>query len=442
MRLRDLAGRRVCLLGFGREGSATLEVLQRAAVLQGEAAPRVSIADRQPIADVPCPVLSGPDYLRAIEDHDVVIRSPGVWDPRLELVAHKVTTPTNLLLAEAAQRGTTVVGVTGTKGKSTTSSLIHHLLVAAGRPARLLGNIGVPAITALLDPEALSEVLVLELSSFQLHDLERGPTVGVITSFFDEHLDYHGTAARYEAAKARLFARQRAGDYALFDAESAACRRIAAHSPGVQVEYRAADVPDGATRLRGQHNRGNAAAACAAVAVLGVPPAATRAALSGFAPLQHRLATVGGQRGVTWIDDSLATIPEAVIAALDSLAPDVGTLIVGGHDRGFYRFDALAEAIVGHRVGVVVTLPTTGTQVSAALERCPRPHATRAFPAGSMEEAVRIAAAHTQPGRIALLSPGAPSHNMFRDYRDRSAAFRRCIEQLDESGADAVATQS
>ncbi len=443
MRLDELGGRRVALWGFGREGRATL------AVLTAMANPPAGIAvvtdgpptdaERAPAAALPW--LHGEEGITWLCASDVVVRSPGISryrDDALRVAAStRVTTATNLWGAEHEDE--TVIAVTGSKGKSTTSSLIDHLARAAGVRTVLAGNIGIPLL-AHLHPDPAPDLWVLELSSHQISDLDWSPRIGVLLNLYREHLDWHGTEERYFADKLNLFA-HRPGMVAVLNREDARTRALAPalpgrhvwfgdpagyHTDGSAILWRDERLVDGdRLKLRGRHNLLNACAALIALEEAGVEVRSLVPALSGFRPLRHRLEPVGDAGGVTFVNDSIATIPEATVAALDALEGRPVVLIAGGFDRG-QDYASLARRLRRDRgVLAVVTLPPSGNRLAGELAALPG--APPVLSADDLDEAVRLARAHAIPGSVMLLSPGAPSYGAFRDFEARGDAFRALV---------------
>jgi UDP-N-acetylmuramoylalanine--D-glutamate ligase len=375
------------------------------------------------------------ELVAALSGCDVVVRSPGVSIYRRELQALRaagtpVTTATSLWLAEHGGAG--VIGVTGTKGKSTTAALAFHLARSAGRTALLAGNIGVPALDLLDDEPA--EVTVLELSSYHTADLEIGPEVAVVTNLYREHTDWHGSEQAYRADKLRLLGLQGVRVAVL----SARDARLA--TLDVDVETVRFGLPDGwdaldggiALRgellaaadelpLRGEHNVLNLCAALTALEALGVAPAPLPGALDGFQPLPHRLETVAERDGVAWVNDSISTTPESTIAALASFPGRELILIGGGQDRG-QDYTQLADVVAGAGA-TVIGVPSTGERLLAAARAAGVPPA-RAIAAEDLREAVELARALAQPGTTVLLSPAAPSYDNYRDFEQRGERFR------------------
>jgi UDP-N-acetylmuramoylalanine--D-glutamate ligase len=351
---------------------------------------------------------------------DVIIKSPGVRKYRPELVAFEaaggvVTGLTAMVLAE--REGLRTVGVTGTKGKSTTASLVAHLLAAANVPVELAGNIGRPAAEVLDERE---KWLVLECSSYQSADVTVSPVVGVFTSIYEEHLDWHGTYERYVSDKLALFA---SSDVVFVNGMQPALVELSQRIRRRQVVTDAdALLPLDGLRLQGEHNRRNAnlAVHAAAMIVGDIHPAFAHA-LTTFEPLEHRLHTLGWYGGLMVVDDVLATAPEAVLHALDVFADRPVTVLVGGYDREIdYR--TFGAALLLRPTVRVIAMGPAGRRVADEMERA---GAARPLTVGSLPEAVD--AVDPAERGVLLLSPGATSYGEFADYRARSAAFRQLL---------------
>jgi UDP-N-acetylmuramoyl-L-alanine---L-glutamate ligase len=409
------------------------------------------------------------ELVAALAGCDVVVRSPGVSIYRPELCALReagtpVTTPTSLWLAERGGEG--VIGVTGTKGKSTTAALAAHLARAAGRTAQLAGNIGVPALD-LLDGES-PDVTVVELSSYHTADLATGPEVALVTSLFREHTDWHGSEAAYRADKLRLLGlpgvrmavvnwrdewlreQLESGGRTRFgraptagrgatgtDADGAVPRLLrygvadgwdsVADGIALNGELRASAVQ---LPLRGEHNALNLCGALTALGAIGVVPVLPDS-LNGFQPLAHRLETVAERDGVLWVDDSISTTPESTLAALASFPGRELILIGGGQDRG--QNYAQLGRVLAELGATVIGVPTTGPRLLAAAHDAGVLGA-RALEAADMREAVALArdVAAARPGAVVLLSPAAPSYDNYRDFEQRGERFRELVaSQLD-----------
>jgi UDP-N-acetylmuramoyl-L-alanine---L-glutamate ligase len=330
--------------------------------------------------------------------------------------------------------------VTGSKGKSTTSALIAHLAAARGLRVQLAGNIGVPLADLIATDGAAVDLWVLELSSFQTSDLVTSPPIGVLLNLYREHTDWHGTVDRYWADKLNLFAHRPAMTSVLNAADPHVRDRVAAlPNPRWFLRPDGFDVgPEGVRRdgapfaergriaLAGDHNLANVCAALTALEVAGVPVDGAQDALARFRPLAHRMEPVGERDGVLFVDDSIATIPEATVAAARALAPRPVVLLVGGHDRRQDYAPLAAHVASDPSVAAVVALPGNGPRI---LERLaaepPRPGRSPvpAEQAEDLDDAVARAIRRVPPGGVVLLSPGAPTGDDFADFQVRGDAF-------------------
>jgi UDP-N-acetylmuramoylalanine--D-glutamate ligase len=444
MRLSDLGGQRVALWGFGREGRAALAALRaqrvapRSVTIVTDGAPDPGAAP----GDVEW--VHGEAGLPRLLAADVVIRSPGISryrdDARRVAEATRVTTGTRLWFAEHA--GDPVVAVTGSKGKSTTTSLVAHLAGAAGLRTVLAGNIGVPLLS-VLHPDPAPQLWALELSSQQISDLDRSPRIGVLLNLYREHLDWHGTMERYAADKLNLFGHREDGT-AVLNREDEGTRERASrlrsrlvwfadpsgyHTDGAAIWWREERLVGGdELALRGRHNLLNACAALCALEEAGVDARGHARAIADFRPLAHRLETVGEAAGVTYVNDSISTIPESAVAALDAMGGRQVVLIAGGFDRGQDHAPLLRRLSGARDVLAVIALPPSGERLAEELER--DAGAPPVLRAPDLAEAVREARARSPAGAVVLLSPAAPSYGAFRDFEQRGDAFRAMVARL------------
>ena len=442
MRSSDLAGARVLILGTGREAMALAESLHdRVASLSaaddvegaGASAWRERWGDAVPLAIAPAPE----DYRGRI---DVVLASPGIPRAaplRSALAAMDVpeSSGTDLWLSEHAPA---TIGITGSKGKSTTSALTHAILRAHGVDAALGGNIGIPLLA--LGP---AERYVAELSSYQSSSVTVSPDVAVLTALFPEHLDWHGSEAAYYADKLNLIGHSPRvvvvnGEDPRLQEQLARLHPDAPLAPVGDVagaRWRLDDevisrdgrafVPRSRLSVMGRHNALNAALALAAAEASGVDldPEASGQALADFAPLDHRLQQITDPSGLLFVDDSLSTSPFATVAALRAFDRDDIVLLVGGQDRGVPT-TPLAEHLAVSPIAGIVGLPDSGPRLVADLAGTGVPSEL----AADMDDAVRIARRLAPAGGLVLLSPGAPSYGRYKDFADRGRAFREAIE--------------
>jgi len=423
---------RVAVFGHGVEGRSTLAWLTG----RGGRDVRVVSATRPTELDPGVPWFADTDVAGALDGVELVIRSPGIKPahPLLQAAAARripVTSATVLFVEAARSAGLAVVGVTGSKGKSTTATLLAKTLEAASIPNVLVGNIGRAPLDVLEEAVSNRPVVVFEMSSYQTHDLTTGPSVAVITRLFPEHLDWHGDASSYYAAKLRIAATQRPDDVTIWNAADPELARRVPLGPARHIAYGKGPpgFSDAGMLLRGGHNRMNAAAALAAASIFGAQPAHLESVLTTFAGLPHRLEDLGLHGGLRWVNDSIATAPEAAVAALDALGDDIATYVGGGTDRGF-DFTPLARALADHATPHVILLPPGGPAILAALRAVDPATAARALMADDLGQAVALAARSTPAGKTVLFSPASPSYGVFTNFEERGDAFRRLVNAL------------
>ena len=316
-----------------------------------------------------------------------------------------------------------VIGVTGSKGKSTTSSLIHAILKQAGKNVKLVGNIGEPAITHIGEGGE-GVIFVMEMSSYQLMQLTRSPQIAMVTSFFPEHLDYHKTLEDYKDAKMHITRFQTPDDTVFFFRGSPGAKEIASQSPGRKIAYDENDSPIAIidTKLIGEHNLFNIAGAASVARNIGIDDAVIIEAVRNFVPLAHRLQNLGIHHGITWVDDAISTTPESAIAAIHALAPRVKTIILGGQDRGS-DFTQLGAVIAASGIEHVILLGESGGRIGDAITGM----SVIVHNAASIKEVIAIAKKHTPPGSVCLLSPASPSYDQFKNFEEKGTSFKTAI---------------
>ena len=388
---------------------------------------------------------------------DLVVVNPAVppRSPYLAMAAQAgvpLTSEMNLFFERSRAP---IVGVTGTSGKSTVTTLLGDMLARA-MPARVGGNIG-RSLLEEADAIGPGETVVLELSSFQLHDLgrlRRSPHVAVVTGFSENHIDWHGSMEAYRDAKKNILRFQGPGDLAVLNADDPEVRSWRAETRGRAILVSAAGSPEadvradgsaavfsgdgrderldlaGRLRLRGRHNLGNALLAAAAARALGVSLEMIGAAVEALRPLPHRLQTVGRLGRILFVDDSKATTPASARAALESFGEPV-VLIAGGYDKKTNPGPMVEAALA--RAKAVILMGETAPALAAAFgDRGPPVHR-----AGGIEDAVGRAVGLAASGDVVLLAPGHASWDMFDNYEQRGDAFRRAAEALGMTPASA-----
>ncbi|MFA5799589.1 MAG: UDP-N-acetylmuramoyl-L-alanine--D-glutamate ligase [Candidatus Peribacteraceae bacterium] len=392
MHIRDLAGKSVCILGYGLEGKAIAEALEKYAP-----GCRITVADKNyELRITNYESRLGTNYLDDLDRFDVIIKSPGIPPDALLTTHYKLlTSPTQIFLDSVADTGSMVIGVTGSKGKSTTASLIHAILKKAGKDTYLIGNIGTPTIS-FIERSKPNTIFVQEMSSYQLMDLNKSPQIAVLTAFFPEHLDYHGSVEAYLEAKKHIARFQKPDDRVFFNGESEECRSIADESKGRKIPFTAKNAPVriDQTKLLGRHNLSNIASAFKVASFLRVPNQIAIEAICEFQGLPHRLESIGIHDGIEWVDDSISTNPQSAIEALNALGDRVTTIILGGQDRGF-DFTPLAKRIAGSKVQTVILLPDSGTTIRKAIEKTGAN--VKCIEVKTMEEAVERMKAIARP---------------------------------------------
>lgn len=431
MRILDLSDQRVAIWGMGREGRAALAALRRrlpklAITLfcaANEAEDFVDDDQVRIVTDVP----SAAD----LSNFDVVIKSPGISNYRVELIeaqrnGTRFTSGTALWFAERPDAR--VIAVTGTKGKSTTSALIAHLLRALGHRVALAGNIGLPLLD-LLDRDAA--FWIVELSSYQTRSAGV-VELAVITNVDEEHLDWHGNRERYVDdklalagnAQALLIGTDRSPLHEL--AASHANGHIVGGSNGWQVTQSAVTcggrevLQRRSITLPGDHNAQNICIALSALDLLGENAERAATSLESFRALPHRLTNLGESDGLRWIDDSISTTPQSTVQALATLRGESMIVLVGGHERGL-DWTPLAEDVVRSPPKAIVTMGANGARIASVLRDAGL--ACLLLEAQSLVDAVVAARCLAAAGDTIVLSPGAPSFDQFKDYAERGRVF-------------------
>jgi UDP-N-acetylmuramoyl-L-alanine---L-glutamate ligase len=440
MRAAELGAARVAIWGGGREGRAAIGFLRARH-------PKLPLLLLDDAADAEAPrgfdgincAFGVERIARVLDDVDVIVKSPGVslYRPEIETARHhgaRITSLLNLWFAERID--VTTICVTGTKGKSTTASLIAHMLGKLGRRAALVGNIGVP-ITEI-DP-ATADYAVVEVSSYQAADFDGVCDVAVLTSLFPEHIDWHNTLDAYYRDKLNLLRHSQQAVVNLAVASTigelaqTSQRRTCFFNDASGVHRRGPNFFDGRDPigevrnryLARPHNASNVCAALTVAKLLDIDLAAALDAASDFAALPHRQQELGEIGGVLFVDDSISTAPESAIAALSVYTGRDITVIVGGHDRGI-DYGKLVTTLAQGVARAVICLGASGERIHAGLRAAAvkRPEALfTTYRAQSMEEAVAYAKQVTPAGGVVLLSPAAPSYGYYRDFAERGRDF-------------------
>ena len=438
-----IKGKRVLLLGFGREGQSTYHVIKQAG---GYAS--LDIADLASPAQRPdeeARWITGPGYQNCMDDYDVVFKSPGiVLEKPIEEYRCQILSQTEVFFQCFRDQ---IIGITGTKGKSTVTSLLYHILKNAGMDTMILGNIGIPALDHMEEVRPDTKI-VFELSCHQLEYMTVSPHMGILVNIHEEHLDHYGTMEKYVAAKQNIFKNQKMDDILICNVqclpESGACPsmliKAGVNEPGTDLSV--AEEPDGTwirfrgrsyripvdeIRLLGQHNYFDIGVVYGVCAILGMDDGAFTAGLKTYEPLPHRLQYLGERDGVRYYDDSISTICDTTIQALKTLK-DTDTVLIGGMDRGI-DYGELIQFLSGCPVPHIVLMEATGRRIYEEIGRDYPEFAgrDRLILADHLEEAVRAARSVTRPGHSCVLSPAAASYGIFRNFEERGEAFSRYV---------------
>lgn len=424
-------GKRVLILGLGREGRSTLDLLKKIPCTIGIADRNLTITDD--IADYE--LYGGETYLDCLDKFDIIMKSPGIalLDKVSESVKNKITSQTDLLLRFC---GNTIIGITGTKGKSTVSSLTCHLLKKCGRNAVLVGNIGIPPLERI--EEFRDEtVIVCEMSCHQLEYVQASPQIAVLLNVFEEHLDHYVDFSAYRAAKENIYRFQTESDLLIINKEllgepvraevitASLTENADICLSGDELRLNGVNIPfaDIHTNLLGRHNYYNIGIAMCAAASLGCRISDMLAALPDFYGLPHRLEDVGTFDGVQYINDSISTCPSTAIAAVRSF-DKVDTIIIGGMDRGIdytELVDFLNESDIEH----VILLPDSGHRIEPQLDKDKRD----IHKVSDLAEAVNYAKEVTKVR--CLLSPAAASYGFYKNFEERGEHFRRLVKDAE-----------
>ena len=453
---KDFSGKRVTVMGLGLFGGGVAAAQyfadRGAAVIVTDTRTREDLAESiDQIDGVNVSLRLGGHDTEDFTETDLVIANPAVPldNPYLKAARDAgvpIDAELNLFFRACPAP---IVGVTGSNGKSTTAALIAHLLESTGRTTYLGGNIGRSLLT---DAERIAphDVVVLEISSFQLEYLDRdrvSPHVAVVMNLRPNHLDRHKTMENYRAVKQHIVEHQSADDVAILNADDEAVlsmQEATAAQPvlfsmrapvkegtwldGDTVHYRRGgqeSLVGGLDRLQipGRHNLQNVCAAVAAAAVMGVDPEAMREALASFQPLPHRQQKIAERAGVVHVDDSIATNPDSVAAALSCCEGNV-VLIAGGSPKDI-PYDAMVDPIV-QKVKLLVLVGQTAVDIETAV-RSVNSETPEIIQAGTLERAVEVAREHAVAGDVVLLSPGCASFDQFHNFRERGERFQELV---------------
>ena len=423
---------RVAIAGFDVEGRATYEYLSQRPDVE------ITVIDQQDV-EVPAGVskLTGPEVFAGELDFDEIWRTPGLAPGKLK-TAGQITSGTIEFFKKCPAK---IIGVTGTKGKGTTASLIARILKTSGQRVHLVGNIGRPALKALPSIQP-NDIVVFELSSFQLWDLKQSPQVAVVVMIEPDHLDVHKDMDDYLSAKSNIVRWQSTEDTTVFFSGDELSAKVASSGLGRKLpvpDTETAQISQGVLSVEGQdicsaeefgllgeHNHANVLAASVASWQFSQNVEAMAEAIRGFKGLPHRLQLIASKNGVDFVDDSISTTPTSAIAALRAFEGPKA-IILGGSDKGS-EFDKLASELASQQQVKAVLIGQTASKIKRALDRAG--YKDYEMVSGGMMEIVRTAVTNLGGSGTVLLSPACASFDMFDDYQDRADKFKQAVQGL------------
>lgn len=439
-----LKNKKILILGFGREGKSTYNYIRK--YLNDK---KIYIADMQEDLldkneflkkdnNIEC--ICGKEYLNGLENYDIIIKTPGIALVNMDITNFKDKIKSQLdLFLEFCDNKT--IGITGTKGKSTTSSLIYSVLKAQNKNALLLGNIGNP-IFDYIDEITEDTYIVIEMSSHQLEFTNNSPNISIITNLFPEHLDHYNSYNEYVEAKFNIFKFQKENDYFLYDYDNNELKERITYTNSIQYKVsfneKYADIKiqnnmivikdkeiydiNSPRNLLGDYNLKNIMFVLGVVDILNLDINQAVKTISEFKTLKHRLEFIGEINGVKYYDNSIATIPVATEEAIKALK-DVDTLIIGGMDRGI-DYSEFAEFLDKCDVKNIICMPNTGHKIAKMMKT------NKCIIVNTLEEAVKEASLKTEKEKSCLLSPAAASYGFFKNFEEKGDKFKELVMNL------------
>lgn len=417
--------KKILILGFGREGKSTYNFIRKYLPEK-----HLTLGDKNTVTidDSNISFDCGEDYLEHLDNYDLVFKSPGIPFVGVRYPnTTEITCQTDMFLRFA---DCTVVGITGTKGKTTTSTLIFRMLKESGFNVSLIGNIGVPVFEEI--NMSKNSVAVIEMSSHQLEFTRSSPHVAVMTNVFEEHLDHYEEGfSGYVNSKLNIVRHQTDKDYFIFngtqglkeyiDTDMLISNRIKVFA---EPDSFVATLTTLNNNLKGRHNAMDIGFATAAAKAMGADEASIRRAIENFEGIPNRMEYFGTYGGVDYYNDSIATIPEAVLCAVEAIG-NVGTLIIGGLDRGL-DYSEFEKALSVLDIDNLVCLPETGHNIADNIAKIGSK--ARVFKVADLPEAVDKCIEYTEKGKSCIMSPAAASYNIYRDFEEKGNHFKQLVK--------------
>lgn len=438
-----IRSKNIAILGFGREGRSSYDFIRNHLPFK-----HITIIDKENVLETNSDlkdddyisVVYGDDYLNNLGKYDLILKTPGVSliDVDDGSLKDKITSQLELLLEVQRDR---VIGITGTKGKSTTTSLAYQVLKNSGLKCVICGNIGIPAFSLIEDVDD-DTYFVIEMSSHQLEYLKVSPHVGVVLNLFQDHLDHAGSVEEYHNSKMKMFRYQKKRDYMIYFKDNETLNEKVKENSfngkeitisltddasvslkGNDVYYKDKKVfsKDIERNLLGEHNFINIMFVYAIAKIFKVSDKVFLETVKNFKSLEYRLEHFATIKDVKYYVDTLATIPEATLEAINAI-PDINTLIFGGMDRGI-SYEGFAEKLAESNVEHFICMPKTGYVIAKELPK------DRVYLAETLEEAAKLAKKITKKGTSCILSPAAASYEYFKNYQEKGDKFKEYINK-------------
>lgn len=395
--------KKILILGYGVEGKSTHAFLKKY-----HPTAQVAVADER----------DGLDYLANQHEFDLAIKTPSISPSSVQI---PYTTQTNLFFANTKQKK---IGITGSKGKSSTATLLYNVLTAGGFSTKLFGNIGYPMLDYFLGDMHESDVLVLELSSYQLADIEYSPHIACFLNIYNDHIAQHGSYKAYFDAKANIAKFCSQEDYFIYNGAFAEIEQLAKATHALRIDFSKSDIRS----LRHQSLSTDSLKAVYEITrLMGVSVNTYSQCVHDFSGLPHRLQVIGEFHGITFINDSSATTPEAAIFAINQIH-DISTILLGGLDRQLQTED-LVKAAVNKHIKHFILFPEVHYKLQQQLKQAGMPDSS-IFLVQDMQEAVTLCYKLSHAGDVCLLSPGFASYNQYINFPARGEDFRRLVHQM------------
>ena len=441
-----LKGKDIAILGFGREGISSYTFIRKH--LKNEKLTIIDKVDKSKEEifkdDKNVYFVSGDDYLDNLGKYDLIIKTPGISlkDTDISSFRERITSQLELLL-EVNRKN--IIGITGTKGKSTTSSLIYNVIKDQGKDVVLAGNIGIPVLTEIENYQD-DTILVIEMSSHQLEFIETSPHIAIILNLFQDHLDHAGSLEHYHQNKMNIFKYQDENDICLYSSDNEyLIQRMSEYDykakkydvrfdyenvTDTSVRIKGKEVylgneliyEDGERKLIGDHYLKDIMFVMTVAKILGLDLKKAKESIASFGGLKYRMECIGKYDGITFYNDTIATIPEATISAIDALK-DVDSLIFGGMDRNINYKDFI-KYLKKSNISNFICMPTTGFTIGKELEKTKK----RVFYVNTLEEAHEVAVKETKKDMICLLSPAAASYEFFKNFEEKGKRFEEIVK--------------